>query len=242
MAFSTTMHKCVALLMSALVPAAVMASDWGGTITTSNGVVSLNGQVIRGSHTIMPGDLINTAKGRAMVRLANGNVAIAENTNARFQGSSVDLSNGFAEISGSKELTAHYRDLTIHSVGGESATFVVGELQGKPTVAALKGAILVSDANGSVVLPAGRAMEADTDEDTPTPVAAGQENKPAEPAAKGGHSSKQDEQRGGPRNRNRKMLAGWKESAVLLGLIGGTLAGLWLGGVFDRKSVSNQVP
>lgn len=231
-----TMHKCVALLMMVLVPIAVTATDWEGTITTSTGVVSLNGQTIRGSHTIMPGDLINTAKGRAMVRLANGSVAISENTNARFDGSSVELTNGVAEISGGKELTAHYRDLTIHSVGGENAAFLVGEVQGKPTVATLKGAVSVSNGSGSVVLPAGRAMEAVMDEDTPTSAAAGQEGRPAEPAVKGGHASKDDQQRGG--KRNRKMLAGWVEAVIIIGAVGALLGGLAAAGVLHE--VSNQ--
>lgn len=242
MAFAT-MRKCVALFLIMLVPAAVMASDWSGTVTTSSGIVNLNGQYIRGSHTLVPGDRINTAQGRAMVRLVSGNVAIAENSNARFESSAVVLRSGFAEVSGNKELTAQYRDLTIHSVGNEDATFVVGEMQGKPTVATLKGVIVVSDGTGSVILPAGRAMEAATDEDSdnPAPAISGQqEGRPAEPAVKGGHGPRGDDQRGG--KRNKRMLAGWVEATIIMGLIGGTLGALALGGVFDKKPISNQAP
>lgn len=236
---SETMRKCAALLLMVLVPAAVMAGDWDGTVTTSSGIVNLNGQAIRGSHILMPGDLIKTAKGRAMVRLSSGSVAIAENTNARFEKSAVLLNNGFSEVSGNKDLTARYRDLTIHSVGSEQATFVVGEMQGKPTVATLQGIILVSDGNGSVILPAGRAIAAVNDEDNndnPSAASGQQEGRPAEPAVKGGHGSKNDDQRGG--KRNKRMLAGWEEAAILAGLIGGTLGALGAAGVFS--AVSNQ--
>jgi len=242
MAFAT-MQKCVALLLVVFVPAAVTASDCGGTVTTSSGNVNLNGQYIRGSHTLMPGDRISTAQGRAMVHLVSGNVAIAENSNARFEKSAVVLHHGFAEVTGNEDLMAQYRDLTIHSAGREDATFVVGEMQGKPTVATLKGVIVVSDGSGSVILPAGRAMEAATDEDTDSlsPAMSGQqEGRPAEPAVKGGHGRHDDEQRGG--KRNKRMLAGWVEATILAGLIGGTLGVLGAVGVFDKKPVSNQAP
>lgn len=240
MAFADTMQKCVAVLLSVLVPAAVMASDWSGTLTTSSGVVIVNGQLIRGSHTMFPGDSIETANGRAVVRLANGEVVISENSNAKLGGSDIQLSKGFAQISGSMELTARYRDLTIHSLGPEGATFVIGELQGKPTVATLRGAILVSDGSGSVVLPAGRAMEAATADNQPTPAAVGQEGQATEPAVKGGHASKDDQERGG--KKNRRVLAGWVEAAILAGIIGGTLGALALSGVFDKKPLSNEIP
>ena len=242
MALADSMRKYIAVLLCAAVPAAVSASDWGGMITTSSGRVTLNDHPIRGSHTMELGDLLKTGNGRAMVRLANGNVAVSENTYARFDGSAVQLSHGFAEISGTKELTTHYRDLTMHSAGTEPATFVVGEVEGKPTVAIIRGAVLVSNPSGSLVLPAGRAIEAD-DGDAMEPVSdaqEGQEGRPAEPAVKGGKGSKQDQQRGG--RRNRKALAGWQEAVILAGLIGGTLGALALGGVFDKKPVSNQVP
>lgn len=241
MALTRTMQKCVALLLTLLVPVAVMASDWGGTITNATGVVSLNGQGIRGTHTILPGDLINTAKGNAIVRVAGGTISIGEFSGAKFDKSSVVLSNGFAQISGSKELTTHYRDLTIHPVGNEEASFVVGEMQGKPTVATLRGAIMVSDGSGSVILPAGRAIESEPpDEATLAPVAMGQEGQAAEPAVKGRHHPKQEEERGG--KKNRKVLSTWWETVIILGAIGALLGGLAAGGVFDRHPASNQSP
>ena len=231
---SANMHRCVASLMTVLVPFTIMASDWEGTITTSTGVVSLNGQTIRGSHLIMAGDLIKTIKGQAMVRLTSGSVAISENTDARFDASSVKLNNGVAQISGNKALTAKYRDLTIHSVGGENATFLVGEIQGKPTIATLKGVISVTDGTGSAILPAGRAMEAVMEEVVPIPGVAVQENRPAEPAVKGGHGPKDDQERGG--KRNRKVLAGWVETAIIIGAVAGILGGLAIAGVLHEAS------
>lgn len=240
MGSANTLQKCVALFLSALVPMAVMASDWSGTVTSSSGVVSLNGQPIRGSHTLMSGDSLRTANGKAIVHLANGTIAISDNSDARFDGSTVLLKNGFAQVSGSKDLHAQYRDISIHPVSAEQATFVVGELNGKPTVAALKGVVVVSNASGSVVLPAGRAIEAGTDEEIATPVAEGQEGQAAEPAVKGGHGPRGDQERGG--KRNRRMLAGWWEAAIIAGLIGATLGGMALAGVFDSAPISTASP
>jgi hypothetical protein len=240
MSIGNNVQKCVAALLSLLVPVAIMASDLGGTVTASSGVVTVNGQLIRGSYTMFPGDSIETENGKAVVRLTNGELIISENSSARFESSAIQLDKGFAQISGSKELTARYRDLTIRSVGSEGATFVIGELQGKPTVATLKGAILVTDGSGSLVLPAGRAMESAINDDQPTAAAVGQEGQAAEPAVKGGHASKDGQERGG--KKNRRVLAGWVEVAVLAGIIGGTLGALALGGVFDKKPISNQVP
>lgn len=241
MAFTRTMHKCVALLLTLLVPTAVMAGDWGGTVTNATGVVSLNGQAIRGTHTILPGDLISTAKGNATIRVVGGTISMGEYSGAKFDRSSVALSNGFAQIAGTKDLTAHYRDLTIHAVGNEEASFVVGEMQGKPTVATIRGAIMVSDGSGSVILPAGRAIEAAPPEAPElTPVAMGQEGQAAEPAVKGSHHPKQEEERGG--KKNRKVLSGWWETVIIVGAIGALLGGLAAGGVFDRQPASNQSP
>ncbi len=240
MGHRNTVQKCLALALSAIVPIAVMANDWGGTVTAASGVVKLNGQLIRGTHTILPGDTLRTGAGNAMVRLANGSVAVSGNSDARFDNDLVVLQGGFAEISGTKAVETVYRDLAIRAVGNEEATFVVGELDGTPTVATLKGAIVVSNASGSVVLPAGRAMEAGPEDEEPTPVAAVQEGQAAEPAVKGGHGPKGDQQRGG--KRNRRMLAGWWEAAILAGAIGGTLGILALLGVFDRGPISPSQP
>ena len=232
------MQRCGALLLALIVPAAVMASDWAGTITTSSGAVTLNGQPIRGSHTMLPGDLVKTAKGQMMVRLETGSVAIGEHSTAKFENSTVTLTNGFAQISGSRQLTARYRDLTIHSVGTEQASFVVGELDGKPTVATLKGAVLISDGNGSVVLPAGRAIETGGEPDLIATADEQQQQQGAEPAVKGRHSTNQEEERGG--KKNRKVLSGWWETVIILGAIGALIGGLAAGGVFDRHPASNQ--
>src|SRR5512140_3201280 len=108
MRFANAMQKCVALALSALVPIAVVASDGGATVTASSGTVRLNGEPIRGSHPLLPGDSLHTANGKAVVRVTDGTVAISDNSDARFEGSTVVLKNGFAEISGSKIVTAQY--------------------------------------------------------------------------------------------------------------------------------------
>ncbi len=200
-------------------------------MTTSTGVVKVNEQPVKGTHTLLVGDTLYTENGKAMVNVGAGVVSLADHSTVRFERGAFELDRGCAKFSGRSKVRAGYKKLSIVADGTSPATFFIGELHGRPTVAALGGSITVSDGTHSVVLTEGQGIEAVGTDASGT----GQ----AEPAVKGKPrppTDEQEEQRGGKKRGGILLLPGWAEFTILAGAVAGIFTGLGLSGYFDKYS------
>lgn len=233
--FGIIARKCVAAGLSVLFPALAMAADFRGTIILSNGNVSVNGLAIRGSHTILAGDRVETTTGNAVIRLSGGTVSLADNTSVQLDPAALAVNSGRAEIHGTQHLRTRFDGVDIRPSSDAETAFVVGAINGKPAIAALRGAITIDDGVNSMVLAEGHAIQ----DQAPVPAVKGRSKRSKKTGNTKGDDRGESE-RGG--RRGAATLPGWVDVALIGGAIGGTLGGFALTGAFDKHCISPSSP
>ncbi len=233
------LQRIAASALLLVFPLAVTATDWSGMITTSTGAVSVNGQAVRGSYALVSGDQVQTGNGQAMIRLNGGTVTLAKNSLAQFSVGAVTVSSGFAQISTSIHVSSEFENLSIRPATPQ-ATYSVGMLNGRPTIAVSSGSLEISDGENVMVLDAGNAIapvdkKVQQDQQAPVPAVSGTKAKPPK-------SSEEEERGGRKKKRGVFMLPGWQKVAIIGGVAGAVLLGLYLGGVFGGGQASPSKP
>lgn len=224
-----TRQAVSALILSASLISTAVAHDSGLVLSNGKGA-SVNGQQVSGKKALLAGDDVRTSSEPVLLTVPSGSVSVSEQADVVFQGDSLKVNSGAARFTTDHTMGAVYRSLTIRPAGKKKANYFVGTLNGRPTIAALQGSLVISDGQSSMVLAEGRAI---------TP------QQPA-PAIQGGgatvdtdntRDSKNDARRGGAKGGGAfSGMPGWVEAAILIGAVGGTLGGLGLAGAFSQMN------
>lgn len=225
------LHRLIASALIVLLPAAMVSADAGSAMLTAGDKVMVNGKAVKGRQAILPGDSVkNDGDTNVVLAVPGAAVTLGGHSAVTYQQEAIRVTSGAASFKSQSDVTARFEEVSVRP-SAPNSQFVVGEVNGKRIVAALRGSILVSDGTTEVLVPEGKAM---TQDRVPEPPAQG---RGVSSDDKG--KSTDTEKRGGKR-RGGFALPGWAEVAVIGGAVAGVFGGLAAAGVFDNAS--NSVP
>ncbi len=184
-----------------------------GAMLMGSGSVQVNGSPAANSFTIFPGDHIQTsANGSAVIKSADALVSIASDSAIQYQGNSLIFERGNVLVTAPRGVSAHFGNLAISSNPTQSVKFQLTSANGVDRIAAIDGALSITDGAHSTKLEPGymmvRAPANSSDRNSPTGAAG---------------------------------IPGWLTLLIILGVLGGIFGGLWAAGAFSSPS-SPHVP
>jgi len=164
--FATYIRKIVSWVMVGIVPVALFASDTNGAMLYTTGTTWLNGSAVPKSSAVFPGDTIQTREDSVANMTAVGSsINVGQDSLLEFQGDGLKLERGAVTVSTSKGLATRVGEITVTPASGSTWTeFDVKNTYGTIVIAARKGALLITDANGTTTLSQGQQITRDESE------------------------------------------------------------------------------
>jgi len=141
-----------------LIPASVFAAETNAAMLYTNGAAWVNGaHVPRFSSAIFPGDLLQIRSDSvANITQTGSSITVLADSLVQFEGSSLKIEHGGLTVSTSKGVATTAGDVKVAPASSAWTEFTVTDVDGTVRIAASKGDLLISDANGSVTLPQGQ--------------------------------------------------------------------------------------
>jgi hypothetical protein len=137
-------------MMIVIFPAALLAADQPAAMFYSHGTALLNGNSVARSSAIFSGDLVQTsANSVANINATGSTILVLNDSQVRYQGSTVKLERGSLSISTSKLLAARAGDVTVSPAASVWTEFEVRDADGRVQIAARKGDLTISDNTGT---------------------------------------------------------------------------------------------
>ncbi len=191
----------------------VALAGTNGAMLMGSGSVQVNGSPAANSFTVFPGDRIQTsAGGSAVIKSSDALVSMANDSAIQYQGNSLIFERGNVLVTAPRGLSAHFGNLAISSNPAQSVKFQLISANGVDRIAALDGALNITDGTHSAKLEPGYMM-------VRAPANAPNSNTPT----------------------GRAGIPGWLTVLIILALLGGIFGGLALEGAFSSPP-SPHVP
>jgi len=172
-------HRLLCWSVPLIFSANAVFADVQPMLLTAHGDVRVNGAAVPHSVTVFTGDKIDTEKKSNGVLVATGvQITLAPDSAMVYGNAGPSLSRGLMSVSATAGASAELGNLRITPAKGK-ARYEMIRTQERMTLAAVEGALAVSDGQHEVVLPEGSAMSRDTDQQAT-------EAGPPEPVLKGG--------------------------------------------------------
>jgi FecR protein len=193
-------------------PSTMMGADKAAMLY-GTGQVTINTNPVKHPSAVFAGDRIQTGSDSAVTLTFPGTrVSLAANSSISYQPNKVLMDYGRALLEAKKGTVAQMAGLTI-APAAAGAKFQLTETRGTVQVAALDGALAVSDGLHTVKLPAGQEMSQDSAQGSASAAAGTTASAPT--ATVGGG------------------MPGWAIGAIVAGVAGGTTGGLAAAGTFS---------
>ena len=158
----TVYSKILACMLIVIFPSAMFAADSPTAMVYSHGTALLNGNSIARSSAIFSGDLVQTnADSVANINASGSTVLILNDSLVQYEGSTLKLEHGGVTISTSKLLATRAGAVTVSPAAGVWTEFEVRDVDGRVQIAAQKGDLTISDANGNMTLAQGQQTTRD---------------------------------------------------------------------------------
>jgi hypothetical protein len=143
-------HTVVCLIMTAVLPASLLADDTGAAILRSNGEVLLNGNPAPATATLFPGDTVRIQpKSAARIEVSGSTVDISSETVLQFESDEIDLDHGSVSVNTSRAFKVRAGCLTVIPVNVDWTKYDVTDTNGKVTVAATKNDVNIDSRGGN---------------------------------------------------------------------------------------------
>jgi hypothetical protein len=151
-------RRMVSYVLLCLLPASVFAAETNAAMLYTNGAAWVNGaHVPRFSSAIFSGDLLQTRSDSvASITQTGSSITVLADSLVQFEGSSLKIEHGGLTVSTSKGVATTAGDVKVAPASSAWTEFTVTDVDGTVRIAASKGDLLISDANGSVTLPQGQ--------------------------------------------------------------------------------------
>ncbi len=143
------MVSCVLLL---IVPASLFAADSGAAMLYADGAAWLNGSHVPKSSAIFAGDLVQTQYSAANIHAPGSSITVLGDSLVEFEGTSLKVEHGGVSVSTSKGVATTAGDVRVAPASDAWTEFNVTDVDGTVRIAAHKGDLNVTDANGVVTL------------------------------------------------------------------------------------------
>jgi hypothetical protein len=204
-----SLTKVMCCVLAIVFPLSAFAAETNAALVQAAGTTSVNGRAVTSTSAVYPGDTIQTgANSSAIISIKGSTVRLGGNSAAVYGKDAVEISNGAARVTTSKQLPLRYQTLTITPADRANTEMFVGEEAGDYVIAALHNPLSITDGKHTVVLPAGKSIK--------KPVNAGKGLPPGVV-----HSF--------------VAIPGWAIGLIAAGAIGGAMGGLAAAGTFDEK-------
>jgi hypothetical protein len=178
------MVSCVLLLFF---PASMFAADSGAAMLYINGAAWLNGSSVPGSSAIFSGDLLQTKPGSvANINALGSAITVHGDSLVQFEGVSLKLEHGGVTISTSKGVAATAGEVKVAPLSNMWTEFNVTDVDGTVRIAARKGDLSITDANGTSTLAQGQETTREETSDQSNKKKDKKRGEGAAPAAGGG--------------------------------------------------------
>src|ERR1700733_15437505 len=150
--------RVVSCLLLILFPVSLFATDSETAMLHTNGIAWVNGSgVPRATSAIFSGDLLQPRSDTvANINSAGSSITVHRDSLVQFEGSSLKIEHGGLTVSTSKGVATTAGDVKVAPASSAWTEFTVTDVDGTVRIAASKGDLLISDANGSVTLPQGQ--------------------------------------------------------------------------------------
>ncbi len=188
-------------------------------LLTAHGDVRVNGVAVPHSVTVFTGDKIDTEKQSSVILVATGvQITLAPDSAIVYGNAGPSLSRGLMSVSTTAGASAELGNVRITPAKGK-ARYEMIKTPDRMTLAAVEGALTVSDGENQVVLPQGTQMSRSTDQQA-------SETGPPQPVARAGVFG---------------HIPGWAIAVGAAAVAGGIAAGVILTSE-ERRPVSPSVP
>ncbi len=185
------MVSCVLVLAF---PASLFAADSGAAMLYTNGAAWLNGAHVPTSSAIFTGDLVQTrSDSGASISCPGSSITVLGDSLVQFEGSSLKVEHGGVDVATSKSVATVAGGVHVAPVSNAWTEFNVTDTDGTVRIAAHKGDLTITDANGTAILAQGqettRDQQPDQSDQSSKPSDKKKNKKPvdgAAPAAGGG--------------------------------------------------------
>jgi len=150
-------RQLASLVMLAVFPVSLMATDTGGAMMYVKGTAWVNGSSVMQSSAVFPGDLVQTKPASfAKINALGSSVSVLSDSTVKFENNAVALDHGSVAVGTSKSLTTRAGEVTVAPAANSWTEFEVHDNNGTVQILAHKGSLNVSDAKGTVTLPEGQ--------------------------------------------------------------------------------------
>jgi hypothetical protein len=151
------MWKLVSVMMVALVPFSLLATE-PGALATPSGSVTLNGNALSRESAVFPGDRIGTTDGAVALTLAGSSVQVGPKSSVVFSSNQLTVASGGIKVETTKGMSGQIRNLNLQPAGNAKSVYTVAERNGKILIAALQGSLSINDGHQLMTLAADHAV------------------------------------------------------------------------------------
>lgn len=162
-------RKFLGLLLLVAFPASTILADSNAAMLYAKGAVAVNGAGATRSSAVFAGDKIQTkADSSVTISSAGTTLIVPANSSVVYQGNAIEVGTGAVQVNTTRNMSAKVDEFTVTPAADGNATFQVSRVDGTVTIAAERGAVVVSDGESSKVVKEGTSQTT-TDDQIPDP-------------------------------------------------------------------------
>lgn len=144
------LSRSLSCLLMLAFPWSMWAADSSGAMLYANGTAWLNGANVPKTSAVFSGDLIQTkADSVASIKANGSNFTVQSDSLVQYQGQSLKLEHGAVTVATSKAVVTEIGDVSVKPASGQWTEFRIRDINGTVQIAANKGDLLVTDAQGN---------------------------------------------------------------------------------------------
>lgn len=150
--------RFVSLVMAIIMPSALSMGEVNAMLYPTGGV-TVNGAAAPGSSAIFAGDKVQTlTQATAMISDGTSTIRLREDSSLIYKANNVQLDRGSALVVTKKGTTGQFGGISVSPVSSDSTKFALMNQPGNQTIAAIEGALRITDGNHTFVLQPGQAL------------------------------------------------------------------------------------
>jgi hypothetical protein len=144
-------RKLVCGAMLVILPASLLAQDFGRAMLRSDGGAWLNGKPAPSPAAIFPGDFVQTRKeSGAKIDIDGSTITVQPDTLLQFEGDELDLDHGSLQVSSTRGVKVRVNCMTVVPLTQEWTRYDVIDADGKVLVAAHENDVQIHFKHGAV--------------------------------------------------------------------------------------------
>jgi hypothetical protein len=154
---SRMLQRAISCLLVAVFPLATFAADTGVAVVYPNRSVNLNGNTLDRSQAVVEGDNLRTAGSGATIALNGATLQMGTQSEVVFHTAGARVMTGSLAITTTRGLGAEVVNLRVEPATS-GARYMISEEGSKLIIAAMEGAVRVSDGKQTVVVDQDKAL------------------------------------------------------------------------------------